>query len=239
MITKTKAIVFKKFKYGEDSLICKCFTEEHGLLSFFLKGIYKKGKSSIKKSQFELLNNISVVYNYKPNTNFKFFKEVKVNYIYKDIPFNVYKNAISIFISEILINSIKNEGADKSLFFFLEKSLFVLDSSKKVNNFIIIFLLNLSKYLGFYPNIKSYGNYFSLDNGIFENEKSDNYAVNEFNSIIIKKFLGMNFEQSEEMQIKKETRTEIISILIKYFEAHSHGFKKPKSLDILYEIFES
>ena len=76
MITKTKAIVFKNFKYGEDSLICMCFTEEHGLLSFFLKGINKKSKSSIKKSQFELLNNLSVIYNYKPNSNFKFFKEV-------------------------------------------------------------------------------------------------------------------------------------------------------------------
>ncbi len=239
MITKTKAIVFKNFKYGEDSLICKCFTEEHGLLSFFLKGINKKSKSTVKKSQFELLNNLSVIYNYRPNTNFNFFKEVKVNQIYRDIPFNIYKNAISIFISEILINSIKNEGPDKSLFFFLEKSLFVLDSSKRVNNFIIIFLLNLTKYLGFYPNIKSPGNYFNLYNGIFEDKKSDNYSVNEFNSIIIKKFLGMNFEQSENIRIKKETRSEIISTLIKYFEAHSHGFKKPKSLDILYEIFES
>lgn len=239
MITKTKAIVFKNFKYGEDSLICKCFTQEHGLLSFFLKGINKKNKTSIKKSQFELMNNLSVIYNYKPNSNFKFFKEVKINYMYVDIPFNIYKNAILIFISEILINCIKNESPDKSLFFFLEKSLFVLDTSKRVNNFVIIFLLNLSKYLGFYPNVNSSGNYFNLYNGTFENQKSDNYSVNEFNSIIIKKFLGMNFEQSEEMRIKNETRSEIISTLIKYFEAHSHGFKKPKSLDILYEIFES
>ena len=239
MITKTKAIVFKNFKYGEDSLICKCFTEEHGLLSFFLKGINKKSKSTVKKSQFELLSNLSVIYNYKQNTNFKFFKEVKINYMYKDIPFNIHKNAISIFISEILINSIKNEGPDKSLFFFLEKSLIFLDSSKKVNNFIIIFLLNLTKYLGFYPNIKSYGNYFNLYNGVFENNKSVDYSIDEFNSIIIKKFLGMNFEQSEELQINKKTRSEIIITLIKYFEAHSHGFKKPKSLDILYEIFES
>ena len=124
-------------------------------------------------------------------------------------------------------------------FFFLEKSLFVLDTSKRVNNFIIIFLLNLTKYLGFYPNTKSPGKYFNLYNGIFENKKSDIYSVNEFNSIIIKKFLGMNFEQSEEIHIKKKTRSEIISTLIKYFETHSHGFKKPKSLDILYEIFES
>ena len=239
MVTKTKAIVFKNFKYGEDSLICRCFTEEHGLLSFFLKGINKKNKSSIKKSQFELLNNLFVIYNYKSSSNFKFFKEVKINYMYIDIPFNIYKNAISIFISEILINCIKNEGPDKSLFFFLEKSLFILDKSKKVNNFIIIFLLNLTKYLGFYPNIKSPGNYFNLYNGIFENKKSDNCSVNEFNSIMIKKFLGMNFEQSEEIHIKKKTRSEIISTLIKYFETHSHGFKKPKSLDILYEIFES
>ena len=48
MITKTKAIVFKNFKYGEDSLICMCFTEEHGLLSFFLKGINKKSKVVLK-----------------------------------------------------------------------------------------------------------------------------------------------------------------------------------------------
>ena len=100
----------------------------------------------------------------------------------------IAKYRFLIFISEILINCIKNESPDKSLFFFLEKSLFVLDTSKRVNNFIIIFLLNLSKYLGFYPNVNSSGNYFNLYNGIFENQKSDNYSVNEFNSIIIKKF---------------------------------------------------
>ena len=239
MITKSKAIVLKNFKYGEDSLICKCFTEEHGLLSFFLKGINKKSKSGFKKSQFELLNNLSVIYNYKQNSNFKFFKEVKINFIYKDIPFNIYKNAISIFISEIFIKSIKNEGPDKSLFFFLEKSLTILDESRTVNNFIIIFLLNLTKFLGFYPNIKSSGNYFNLYSGVFENKKSVDYSVNEFNSIIIKKFLGTNFAQFEDVQINNETRSEIIATLIKYFETHCPGFKKPRSLDILYEIFQS
>ena len=77
-------------------------------------------------------------------------------------------------------------------YFFLEKSLFVLDIQKS-KQFYYNFLLNLSKYLGFYPNVNSSGNYFNLNNGIFENQKSDNYSVNEFNSIIIKKFLGMNF----------------------------------------------
>ena len=39
---KTRAIVLQSIKYGDSSLVVKMFTEEEGLQSFMVKGVFGK-----------------------------------------------------------------------------------------------------------------------------------------------------------------------------------------------------
>ena len=49
MIIKTNGIVLKYLKYKESSIICKIYTESHGLQSFIVNGV-----RSTKSSQLSI-----------------------------------------------------------------------------------------------------------------------------------------------------------------------------------------
>jgi Recombinational DNA repair protein (RecF pathway) len=43
-VIETKAIVLSSLKYGDTSLIVRCYTEQLGLKSFIAKGVFSKKK---------------------------------------------------------------------------------------------------------------------------------------------------------------------------------------------------
>ena len=110
MIIESKAIVINSFKYGEFGLITRCFTLKNGLQSFLLKGILKSKKGGVRKSQFEPLTQLKLIYNFKNNGNLQFIKEAKAYNIYKSIPNKISKKTLVIFLSDILKNILKDNG---------------------------------------------------------------------------------------------------------------------------------
>ena len=50
-------------------------------------------------------------------------------------------------------------------------------------------------------------------------------------------FLGINFDAIHTVKMNKTDRQDLLKSLILYFELHLQGFRKPKSLVILNEIF--
>jgi len=56
MLVRTNAIVISTVKYGDSSLITRCYCKELGLKSFMLKGILTSKKGGLKKSLFQPLN---------------------------------------------------------------------------------------------------------------------------------------------------------------------------------------
>ena len=151
MFEKTNAIVVKSLKYGDSSLIINCYCENFGLQAFILKGILKsKNKKSLKKSVFEPLNIIEIVFSKKKSNNIGYIKEAKVKFHYVDIPFNFNKKSIFFFLNEFLYQVLKEDKTKNiSLFKYLYNSLIWFDSSKKISNFLIKFMFDLTKFLGF------------------------------------------------------------------------------------------
>ena len=68
--------------------------------------------------------------------------------MHTDIP----KNALTMFLAEMLGNSIVKEARNAPLFNFMEAALQWLDTHDRIANFHLFFLLELTKYLGFYPD---------------------------------------------------------------------------------------
>ena len=88
MFEKTNAIVIKSLKFGDSSLIVNCYCENFGLQTFILKGILKSKKSkSPKKSLFEPLSIIEIIFSKKKGNNMGYIKEAKLKFPYMDIPF--------------------------------------------------------------------------------------------------------------------------------------------------------
>ena len=239
MVITTKAIVFSSLKYGESDLIVKCFTESSGLKSYLLRNILKSKKGKLRSSYFQSLSLLEIEASHKNKGTLERINEAKIFYPYQSLHTNVIKSSLVIFLAEILSNTINEEAEDKMLFRFIENSLRWLDNSKDTANFHMSFLLKLSLYLGFYPDTSTITKpYFNLLEGNFQDVSIGKY--NEIGTIIdnLKMFFGIDFDKINEIKLTKNQRSDLLSLLLKYYQLHLHGFKKPKSLIVLNQIFE-
>ena len=237
MLTTTKAIVLSAIKYSDSDLIVKCYTQV-GLKSYMLKRILKAKRGKLKVAYFQPLTQLEMVVNHNTKGKLNFIKEVKLTQAYNTIPFNVVKQTIVLFLSEILSKSLQEEEKNEQLFEYLTTSLIWLDTHDQTSNFHLLFLLKLTKHLGFYPEKGTENNlYFNLAEGRFFNVKPINYPISDENLTFLKQLLGINFEGLHTLEFNALSRQSFLDMLIQYFELHLPGFNKPKSLAILKSVF--
>ncbi|MFN0728498.1 DNA repair protein RecO [Polaribacter gochangensis] len=237
-LIKTKAIVLSSLKYGETSLIVRCFTLEDGLRSYLLRGILNSKKGKIKSAYFQPLTQLNIEANHNNKGNLNSIREVHIVNPYKNIYTTIFKQTIVLFLSEILSSTIQEEEANEGLFSFLETSFIWLDTNDKTANFHLLFLLNLTKFLGFYPDISNINsNYFNLIEGNFMESTTEKEVVFGDNLVQFKKLLGTNFDSIESIKFNQQERQQVLQIIIRYFELHLDGFRRPKSLKVLETVF--
>ncbi|MEO9894294.1 DNA repair protein RecO [Aurantibacter sp.] len=238
MQVSTKGIVLSSIKYGDTSLISRIYTASDGLKSYLLKGVLTAKKGKLKAAYFQPLMQLEINANHKNKGTLESIKEVKVTYHYQSLHTEMTKNSVVLFLAEMLGNSIHEEEANSELFQFLEASLQWLDNHDKIANFHLIFLLNLTKYLGFYPDTENISmNCFDLVDGVFVDFPSGNAFITNENLVLFKQLLGTNFDAIHDITMKKTNRQELLKSIVLYFELHLQGFRKPKSLAVLNEVF--
>ncbi len=237
-LVTTKAIVLSALKYSDTSLIVKCFTLEDGVKSYMLKGILKAKKGKLKAAHFQSLNQLLITANHNNKNTLNSIKEVQVVHPYENIYTSVIKQTIVMFLSEVLSNIIQEEEENEVLYKYIETSLIWLDTNDNIANFHLLFLLNLSRYLGFYPDVtETNKKAFNLLEGRFTDVEYEKLVIKGSELILFKRLLGINFDRINEVLYNKNERQIILRIIIQYFELHLEGFRKPKSLDVLETVF--
>jgi len=234
----TKAIVLSSLKFGDTSLIVKAYTRSDGLKSYLLKGVLASKKAKIRAAYFMPLTQLEIVANHRNKGSLESLRDVKVAVPYRTLHTDVIKNSIVLFLAEMLGNSIQEQEQDEGLFNYLEYALQWMDAHELSPNFHILFLLNLSKYLGFYPDTSNQNSmFFDLLEGSFCETPSLNPLIQNENLENFKKFLGTNFDALQAIQLTKSNRRELLKTMIQYYRLHVHGFREPKSLAVLNAVF--
>ncbi|MFS4454581.1 DNA repair protein RecO [Maribacter sp. 2304DJ31-5] len=234
----TKAIVLSSIKYGDTSLIVRAFTASDGLKSYLIKGILTSKKGRLKSAYFLPLSQLELVANHRNKGTLESIREAKVHYHYQTLHTDITKNAMILFLAEMLGNSVHEEEANPALYQFLEATLQWLDTHNEIANFHLYFLLSLTRYLGFYPDTDQMeAGFFDLLEGEFTNAPSLNPMIAGENLLYFKSFLGTNFDAIHRIKMKKTNRQELLKSLVVYFELHLQGFRKPRSLAVLNEVF--
>lgn len=239
MLVTTKGIVFKYFKYSESSIIAKVFTEKLGLQSYIVKGVRSK-RSQTKLALFQPLTLVELVAFHKENKSIHHLKEVRVAYAYQSIPMEMEKRSILLFLNELLYKSVQEETANSDLFDWLLNALTILDlKTDGIVNYHLIFMLHLSRFLGFYPkktpNRKD--SYFDLQEGRFV-AMLPNHPQHIGGELVLQMEMlhQSSFENCESLEINNKDRRKLLDVLITYFRLHLPGFSEMKSLDILKTI---
>ena len=234
MRNSNKAIVLSKIKYRDNDLIVKCYTENRGVVSYLVKSAFKK-KNTI--AYYQLLTQLHIEENYRNNQTLHYITEVKLNNTYSTLHSNVLKSAVVLFLAEVLSSILKEEEENQALFEYIETALQWLDNENQFANFHILFLLKITKHLGFYPEQpKDNNSVFNLETGLFESEIYK-FSLTETNNDILKQLLGMKFDALNVLKLNSKQRQSFLNDLLLYFELHLGNFRKPKSLLVLNQVF--
>lgn len=238
MLITTKAIIFGTLKFGESDLIVKAFTESSGLRSYMLRGILKSKKGKFRASQFLLLTQLELVAKHKDKGTLETLRDARVLNPYQTMHVDVLKSSVVFFLAEVLRNSVKEEETNANLYSFLSSSLNWFDKNEKAGNFHLLFLLKLTRYLGFYPDDSDTDkNYFNLLDGTFADIETNDYCINQENLNLLKQLLGIDFDALSDIKLNKHQRSGFLVMLLDYYSLHLQGFQKPKSLAVLNELF--
>jgi len=240
MLYQTRGVVLHHIKYTDNTAIAHIYTEHFGRLSIMVRHSNSR-KSISKKSILQPLFLLVLNVDYKQTREIQQVKEINNIPVFQDIPFNISKSTIAIFLAEVLSKVLREEETNPALFEFLFNSIQLFDHCHEGSaNFHLVFLLELSKYLGFYPsnNYSELNKYFDIREGTY----SSNFDIPEIHldeklSANLN-FLSINgFNSLSEIKLSRNERTKILYALIKYFQYHLIEMGQIKSLSILNQIF--
>ncbi len=236
MADKTKGIVLQHFRYSDTSLIAKIFTEQSGLQSYLVKGAFSK-HSRFKPAFFQPMNLVEFVESSGKQRDLRFMSEISLSYHFQSIQQNPVKNAIIMFMSELLHKSLPDQEPDQQLFSFINDTLVWLDlSDSAIADFPLYFMLELSRYLGFYPKFNSYqeSSHFDLMEGVFKPSVPGHpYFLTREYSTLLTQLSFTSIDHMAEIAINQEQRRQLLQEMIRYYQLHVPGFKGLQSHEIL------
>ncbi|GHT42515.1 DNA repair protein RecO [Bacteroidia bacterium] len=240
MLHKTKAIVLYNLNYSDTYTIVHVYTEAFGPVSYLTAKT--RGKTTrVPKSLFHPLSVVELEVEHQNLREIQRLKEAKSHIPLISILNNPVKSAICIFLAEVISKVVKDLQPDRLLFNYFFQSIQVLEfSEKNYANFHLVFLIRLSRFLGFYPDNSGYrqGMYFDLQNGIFVQYKPQSvHFLNPDESAVFFNLLRMNYENMSRFKFSGRERKEIIYRMLDYYRIHLHRFPEIKSLEILHEVF--
>lgn len=238
MLVTTPAIVLSKTNYGDTSLIIRCYTFSSGIKSYIIKGAKSKNKGKKQLGLYQPLSQIEITARHRNKGGLEQIQSAKVHIPYQSIPYEMHKLSVAFFLSEILEKALREEEANPNLYNFLQSSLSWFDTHDKVGNFHISFLLQLTKHLGFYPDLSTaeYA-FFDIENGKFVSQIQDPVVSDKSINMFLKSFLGTKFDNIHTILVSGEQKKQLLAILMRYYKTHLYGFSTPKSLNILYEVY--
>ena len=240
MYIQTKAIVLAAVKYGDSGRVLRCYTKEVGLQGYMINSLKSK-KAAVKSSMLLPLTQLNIVASHKEKGTLERIKEAKVNAAYSSIPFDPVKNAIAFFMAEVLNRSLKEEQPNAAKYDFVTTACRLLDEFDQVPaHFHVAFLLALSRYLGFYPELASAakGVYFDKIEGVFQVQQPMHpHYLDQSNSSALKALLNTTFTD-QNIRFPKATRKMLLSEMLLYYKLHVDGFGDLKSVGILEELFQ-
>ena len=239
MYIQTPALVLATIKYGDSGRVLRCYTKEAGLQGYMINSLKSK-KAAIKPSMLLPLTQLHLVASNKGKGTLERIREAKVSATYNSIPYDPIKNAIALFMAEVLNRALKEEQPNEAKFEFVITACQLLDELDTVPaHFHVSFLLALSRYLGFYPDQASAGKglYFDKVEGVFQIQQPMHpHYLDQPLTSALKALLNAGMAD-EQTRFPKTVRKALLGEVLSYYKLHVEGFGDLRSIEVLEELF--
>ena len=215
MVTSTEIIVLHTTKFGENSLVVHTLSRDYGRRSFFIRGAGKK-----QMSLFLPLNILEADIQESNKTTLFTARNLSARYPLTGIRNSLYKNSMTMFMSEVLFRVLKEGVNEVGLYEWCEKSILLLDAIQTdFSNFHIRFLLELTVALGFSPEARDLGPFVG-----------EHYPI-------VERFMKESFAESMLIPLSGKVRNELAEEILRYVEYHTESSVNVNSLKVLHELF--
>jgi len=243
MLHKTKGIVLRTVKYGETSIVTTVFTEQFGLQTYLVNGVRQASKKgSTRAGLFQAAALLDLIAYHNEFKNLQRLKEFKWSHLYQHIFSDVRKNAVALFMIELLTKCLKQPEANAELFYFVEDALLHLDEANDAitGNFPLFFALHLAVFFGFRIS-DEYGetrHYLDLQEGAFTTEqpRHPHFLEGREAEAVAHILKTMQPHELEEVALNQELRRRITHAVEAYYALHIPDFGTMKTLPVLKEV---
>lgn len=240
MLTKTEAIVLHAFKLGDTRMIVHLFTREHGRVPFVVS-LPKTQRGRLKKQFFQPLTLINIEADIRPRLELQKLSDAAIAAPYTSMHTEPAKLAIALFTAEFLYQALKGEQQNVPLYAYVRSAVLWLDGAPDhFANFHLVFLMRLSRFLGFYPNLDDYrsGCYFDLRAATFCTVPPlhrDFLQPDETATIL--QLMRMDFTTMHLFHLNRQQRNRILEVCLAYYQLHLPDFAEMRSLAVLRELW--
>ena len=215
MTQTTELIVLHTTKFGENSLVVHTLSRDYGRRSFLVRGAGKR-----QMAMFLPLNILEADVVENPKSSLMTARNISVAYPLSGIRDNLFKNSMTMFMSEVLFRVLKEGVNEPGLYEWCVKTILLLDAIQTdFSNFHIRFLLELAVELGFSPQTSH------LEPFVRENFP------------IVERFMTGSFAESMLIPLNGAVRNDLSEQILRYIEFHTESALNVNSLKVLHELF--
>ena len=240
MLETTHGIVLHYNRYNDDSAIVDIFTLSRGSVSFLVRDRRQQRKGGLHTTLLRPLNIVELVFDYRPSASLQRIQELHIAHCYTSLPYEPIKETVALFLSEFLHNVLRSEVQNEELYHYIIYSLQWFDAATDgLGNFHVAFLIRLTHYLGFWPNIDTRNppTFFDLKDSIAtDTEPSHNFFIKGEEAAAMTKLLRMNVRNMHRFRLTRQQRNRMLDVLTLYYRLHVPEFRDLRSLAVLREV---
>jgi DNA repair protein RecO (recombination protein O) len=242
-VHKTKGLVLRTVKYGETSIIAAVYTELFGLQSYLVNGVRTSSKKGPgKASLFQPGALLDLIVYHNDLKNLQRIKEFKWGFLYRHIFSDVWKNAVALFMVELLTKTIKQPEQNTDLFSFAEDAFLHLDESEPaaVANYPLFFALHLATLFGFRlsDDYTPENSFLDLQEGEFVSEQPLHpyFLADQFSYVTSQLLKTFQPHELNAIHLNKDTRRILMNAYQQFYALHIQDFGTMKTLPVLQEV---
>lgn len=237
---KSQAIVLRTLRYGDDALIAHLFTQQCGCVPMLVR-VSRSRKAAVRHTLFQPLSVLDVEWTDRPRASLQRPRSVQAALPFSSLPYDAHKAAIALFLAEFLYHAVRSEPQAGPLFEYVVRSIEWLDACPTgFANFHLVFLLRLTRFLGFMPDVRAYraGDWFDLRASCFVHEQPAHADfLSPTDAALVPKLMRMRYETMRFFRFNGSERSRLLQRINDYYRLHLPDFPELRSLSVLHDIF--
>ncbi len=225
MLFKTKAIAFNYIKYRDTSIISRIYTREFGLQSYIVNRV-RTNNAKVKIAHYQPFTLLELVCYHNEKKDIQRISEVKIDEVLHEIPYQITKSSIALFLTEIMVRIFREEHDDYAQFDFIRDSIRKLDQLQTgLSHFHHQFLLKLGKFIGIVPDDARE----LLEEVSYFHNKGNEKTIDQIQWLMDEKFGVIK-------PLSKTEREECLEIILALYKHHFDHLREIKTLPVLKEV---